>query len=506
MQLLELELPDYRGLLDFRLDLTQARDVAVLVGRNASGKSRVLHALVEIFSSLRRGKSADFPYRIKYVRGEHTLEVTRSHSVSHRTVMRMERVGAKPAAIPRAKWVHYLPDHLFGYQAARESHWDNEFRWHAENDRALRTAFADPDLAPLFQVELSHLPLILLALLPQWSEKYGPYVERMTGISGFVSAGLTISRPAWARGTWYTQQPYWGLDGRYLQLFDQLASSGRYGVIPDASAPSTYDEFRISILTTEDLDALHRLFETDLSMFATFERLKAEGLLSADIQLTKENGARLTTDDISSGEQQMLTVLGMLRLQRGRESLFLLDEPASHFHPAWSQRWFASIQEMLEDGQRSQFIASSHDPALVSNIPQDQIRLFRGVDDKTTAEAPDVDPQGQGVGALLTSELWGLETQLDDKTQRLIDEQHELAGFPELNDIERQRLRQVNEELVKLDFATERRDPVVALFLSELARRRRGLIEAAGSGTPIPTAELEALVRQLFDERFTRGL
>jgi energy-coupling factor transporter ATP-binding protein EcfA2 len=350
------------------------------------------------------------------------------------------------------------------------------------------------------------LPLILLALLPEWSEKYGTYVKRMAGITGFVSADLTVHRPNWAKDAWYEQQPYWGLGDRYPQLFDQLASSGRYGVIPDASVPSTYDEFRISIGNSGDLDALLRLFETDRNMFAAFERLQAEGLLTTVIQLTKADGARLTTDDLSSGEQQMLTILGMLRLQRGKESLFLLDEPASHFHPAWSQRWYSSVREMLEDGQRSQFIASTHDPALVSNVPQERIRLFHSEGARIIAETPDVDPQGMGVGALLTTELWGLETQLDASTQQLIDEQHELAGYPQLSDVERERLRQVNEELDNRDFATERRDPVVALFLSELARRRQELIEAAGSGAPIPADEIEALVRQLFADRFLQGL
>jgi hypothetical protein len=46
---------------------------------------------------------------------------------------------------------------------------------------------------------------------------------------------------------------------------------------------------------------------------------------------------------------------------------------------------------------------------------------------------------------------------------------------------------------------------VVSLFLSELARRRQELIEAARSEA-IPAAELEALVRQLFDERLMQGL
>ncbi len=81
MHLLELDLPDYRGLRDFHLDLTEAPDVAVLVGRNARGKSRVLHALVEIFGSLWRRKPAAFPYRIRYIRSGSTVVVVRSPQV-----------------------------------------------------------------------------------------------------------------------------------------------------------------------------------------------------------------------------------------------------------------------------------------------------------------------------------------------------------------------------------------------------------------------------------------
>ncbi len=515
MRLLELDLPDYRGLRNFRLDLTGARDVTVLVGRNARGKSRLLHAVVEIFGSLQRGSPTGFPYRIRYLCGQRLVEVTQG-SADSRPAMMAGTDETAMVAVRRARWQDHLPDHVFGYQAVQDSHWNDEFSRHTGSDPAGRPDHstdshrdrpaANSVLRPILQSKLRHLPLILLVLLPQWSEKYGPYAEREAGITGFAGADLTISRPGWARKSWHDEQPYWGLSGPFPQLLDQLAASGRFGAIPDALAPSTYDEFRIAVRTAEDLAALAGFFDNDLTMFATLEWLQALGSLNARVMLTMRDNTQLAAEDLSSGEQQMLTILGMLRLQRGRESLFLLDEPAAHFHPEWSQRWYSSIRAMLDDGQQSQFIASTHDPALVSNIPREQIRLFREVGDRITAEIPDVDPRGRGIGAQLTTELWGLETQLDERTQRLIDEQHELAGYPELDDDERTQLRGLNRELDQLDFATERRDPVVALFLDELRRRRRALIEAAGSDTPPTPEQFAAMVSLLFDERFSTGL
>ncbi|MEW2567805.1 AAA family ATPase [Streptomyces sp. NPDC047070] len=361
-------------------------------------------------------------------------------------------------------------------------------------------------IRPLFLCDVTHLPLILLALLSNWSEKFGRHADKSVRISGFASADITIRRPGW-----YTRAradlPYWGLQGEAPALFDSIATQGRFGAIPDASARSTYADFRINIATPDDLDSFRRLFASDVAMFAMFERLQAAGLLTASVRLSLVNGHQISPEDLSAGEQQMLTIMGMLRLQRGEESLFLLDEPASHFHPGWSQRWYSTVQEMLEDGQNSQFIAATHDPALVLNIPREQIRMLHGAaTGLLRAEMPTVDPRGHGVGGLLTTELYGLDTQLDDHTQRLIDEQYELARASALNEEDTRRLRSINEELESLGFDTIRRDSVVSLFLAELDLRRRDLLNRAGSADPPSDEEFALLVRRLFDEKFSRGL
>ncbi|MFF4814555.1 AAA family ATPase [Kitasatospora sp. NPDC001309] len=513
MQLVELELPNYRGLRDFHLDLRDARDVSVLVGRNGRGKSRVLQALVEIFGSLWRTKSAGFSYEVRYMRGDLAVHVVQKTARSQPT-MRVSAAGRDSELVHRSDWHHHLPDHVFGYQAISESAWDEEFRRHAEADLdAARRQEVDrldnqSGLRPLFQCNVRQLPLIFLALLPDWSERFRRYAEAHVGVKGFASADLTIRQPKWFRRSPNAiAQPYWGLQGYAPVLFDRVATMGRFGAIPDASIPSQYREFRIAIATPDDLASFLSLFSSDITMFATLERLQAAEILTADIRLITRDGDQIRPQDLSAGEQQMLTILGMLRLQRGEESLFLLDEPASHFHPGWSQRWYDSVREMLEDGQRSQFIATTHDPALVSNIPREQLRILRRTEGGATrAETPADDPRGRGVGGILTSELYGLTSQLDTHTQQRIDEQYELSRRPSLTSEDRKRLRELREELEALGISTYRREKPVELFLAELDRRRKELLMRADGDNPPTSEELSALASQLFDRLLTEGL
>ncbi|MEU9534756.1 AAA family ATPase [Streptomyces sp. NPDC048213] len=515
MELLELDLPDYRGLRDFELSLTDSlhapqHPVTVLIGRNGAGKSRVLHSLVDIFGNLWLGKRTDFAFRLSYeLRGN---VVTVSQSAGGRSAVVRASDGSREFRVRKADWSRYLPDHLFGYQAIYASPWDSMFQQHVEADMKNLSAAAGPagfELRPLVQSRVDQLPLILLALVPQWAEKFGPFVAKMAGVQRIANANLVIQRPGWATSRYLRDRdwpPYWGLTGATRELFERIASIGRFGTVPDIAVPGRYANFRISI-ASQDVDAFSSLFDSDLSMFVALERLQSMGMLTADVQLSTVSGAILSPAALSAGEQQLLTVLGLLRLQRGGESLFLLDEPAAHFHPEWSQRWYESVREMLDDGQQSHFIAATHDPTLVTNVPREQIRIVRRTSaDRTAAHAPETDPRGRGVGGLLTSELYGLETQLDRQTQQLIDRQYELLPLAEQDSDARVELEQITSKLDDFGFATARRDHTVSLFLAELARRRRDLIKAVGGGVPPDSREVAEMVRLLFHERFSRGL
>src|SRR5713101_2564678 len=76
MRVLELQLPNFKNLRDFSINFDKESSVAVLVGRNGTGKSNILEALTLIFRDLDLGLPATIDYRVKYICRGKTIEVT----------------------------------------------------------------------------------------------------------------------------------------------------------------------------------------------------------------------------------------------------------------------------------------------------------------------------------------------------------------------------------------------------------------------------------------------
>ena len=72
-------------------------------------------------------------------------------------------------------------------------------------------------------------------------------------------------------------------------------------------------------------------------MFGYLESLFLCDLID-EVRVTVErmDGTRVKFAQLSEGEQQLLTVLGLLLFTQNDESLYLLDEPDTHLNPVWT--------------------------------------------------------------------------------------------------------------------------------------------------------------------------
>ena len=84
----------------------------------------------------------------------------------------------------------------------------------------------------------------------------------------------------------------------------------------------------------------------------------------------------LTFRELSEGEQQMLTVLGLLRFTKEDESLFLLDEPDTHLNPAWSVNYLDHLRGVVGEEPSSQIIMTTHDPLVISGLGSNDVRIL----------------------------------------------------------------------------------------------------------------------------------
>src|SRR6266699_4301029 len=67
MRLDRLRIPRYKNLRSFDINFDEKQPTTVLLGRNGTGKSNLVEAIVEIFRELELGSATAFAYTLQYV-------------------------------------------------------------------------------------------------------------------------------------------------------------------------------------------------------------------------------------------------------------------------------------------------------------------------------------------------------------------------------------------------------------------------------------------------------
>ena len=134
------------------------------------------------------------------------------------------------------------------------------------------------------------------------------------------------------------------------------------------------------------------------------------------------------TRQLSEGEQQLLTVLGLMRFTRKEDSLYLLDEPDTHLNPAWGVEYLDRLRKIGGIDENSHTVLATHDPLLVAGLCKEEIRVLkRSEGGHVTSVMPDESPRGTGVASVITSPLFGLESQLDPFSLRVLKRIYEIS-------------------------------------------------------------------------------
>lgn len=103
--------------------------------------------------------------------------------------------------------------------------------------------------------------------------------------------------------------------------------------------------------------------------------------------------------DLSDGEHQLLHSLGLCMLFRETNSLFLLDEPETHFNPDWRANFITRLSECFPDNESTSrdMLITTHSPFLISDSTPDKVLVFDRND--VTREISISNPQYNTLGA-----------------------------------------------------------------------------------------------------------
>ncbi len=115
------------------------------------------------------------------------------------------------------------------------------------------------------------------------------------------------------------------------------------------------------------------------------------------------NEIESTYDRVSDGEHQLIQIIGSLLVFSSEQTLFILDEPESHFNPEWRTE-FLDLIENYVDTSKMELLISTHSPFLLSACESNRVLCFKKNDNhEVEIDSLELQTYGAAFDALLTS-------------------------------------------------------------------------------------------------------
>jgi predicted ATPase len=520
MRLNRLRIPNYRNLRSFEIDFDETQSTTVLLGRNGTGKSNLIEAIVEIFRDLELGQPTRFSYELKYECWGHAIQIVCDPDKSSRRLA-IEVDGLQiPASRLRKAPQDYLPLHIFGYYSGWSSRLERQFE--PPTRRLYRKLLANSDsAAPLrrfFFCRKEYSQLTLLAFFLSADESAKKMLTDYLGIEEFVSALFVLKKPWWAnkrasRQGIESDARLWNAAGAFLPFFRRLWDAAlapiRSTEEVDRPVPrdnETTERIYLFVKDIDQLEAIQAPFDSAKAFFSNLESLFLCDLVDeVRVVVRKKDGAKIRFSQLSEGEQQLLTILGLLLFTQDDEALYLIDEPDTHLNPVWTYDFLKLLQENIRT-EKGQLIVSTHNPLMIGCLHRNQVRVFTQTDSGIAATEPEYDPIGVGVEGLLKSELYGLRSTLAPEVLKMLDRHYGLLGKQDKTDDEQAELMRLANELNEFGVSRTHPNPYFESFANAMARQRPHTPRSSLSKDEIETqAELadEILKEVLAEEQAT---
>lgn len=490
-----VNITEFKNLKDFEIDLDENFMETVLLGQNATGKSNFIESLVLIFKYLDLEKSCDFDYKIKYLcRGKNIVVDFKEGKYE----FYIDEKKITVAEFNRNK-NDYLPKYVFTYYSGISNRLKEHFDQHQKRfyDKIIKPDVEHSEidnLRRLFYVQTVHSYFVLLAYFSfEEQEKESiEFLKSVLGIEDLESILFVLHKPGWnGKG----DERFWGANGMVQEFLEKVWDLSIAPIYDEVMIPINFrkttkqQRLYLYVSNKEKLKELAKIYDSNTGFFKALESTYISDLIEeVRVKVKKRNvNGELRFKELSEGEQQLLTVIGLLKFTRDEESLILLDEPDTHLNPIWKWRYLQYLKDVVNTKKdATQIILNTHDPLVIGSLVKEQVRVFKEViiekevngkkvlTNKIEVIQPETDPKGLGVAGILTSELFGLPSILDEGTMKDLEEKRRLQILfkeDKLNEEQKSRLIELEDKLEKYGFSKYQRDPLYQKFISAFMQR-----------------------------------
>lgn len=544
----------FKNLKNVTIDFDQDHWVTVVIGWNGTGKSNALEALAIIFRDLiAKERKPAFAYKLAYRMGTgeslrhihidadpdrgkdpYRIHVATDDEARGKNSMPPITEGEPTISALRgsetkynafvAEDFRYLPRYVFSYYSGESSRMHEIFKPYLERfDSKLRNG-DDPGLKRLFYAMPVHSQFVLLAFLIQQPKFVRDFLEKHFGIDpedGLESVLFVLRQPPWTSKAPDGDPRFWNARGVVSDFLARLQDVALAPIeISRRVSTSIWntETLRFKYLYVKNVEELRKLVgqQEPAKFFRDLESTYVSQLIDEvriRVRLKKNDGS-VTFRELSEGEQQLLTVLGLLRFTAEDESLFLLDEPDTHLNPRWNVDYISYLKQFIASGAKqeetSHIVLTTHNPLAIAELDREQVQILQMLEQDESRQIvacyPEMAPRGMGYAAIVTSDMFGIASTLDQPTQLLLETQRALASKLQLSVEEQQSLDEVNAKLDRLGFRFFHPDDEFSRYLrlrNEVLTgkfKNENVKDLAANIVAMNRDERESLAKQLIGE------
>jgi type I restriction enzyme S subunit len=446
-----------------------------LVGLNGSGKSNLIEAIAEVFCFLelinlpwKKVESASSRYRENRHRFE--LEYT-IHDAKGERLIRVRKLkksgaeffivksdGAEDPVAPGRDQLLLLPRRIVGYSSGLNETVSHPFlrtkTIYSEEvrDAAPPEGVASSEDDKVFDTRTLYMDYesnaaILICNFVFRKQSELAIIDEFTRVRGVSSFGLHFNRKRAGKSGIHRTVRLTGELHSYLKKFAYCAG---------AAYDETQESYDFSFkLTHEVKKRLRQEFKTAENLFMAMHKWS---LLNALVLSDEQRKVYLRSDitkgalerppsvppsdrvfdivdlklnlsvppieidysGLSDGEHQFIQVFGTAMLFSAPGTLFLLDEPESHFNPGWRTK-FNLILKALPNATRQEYVISTHSPFIVSGSRKSNVYKFERNDAKITFAPVDFETYGASFDVLL-KKLFSIDSLIDQSAKEELQE------------------------------------------------------------------------------------
>jgi predicted ATPase len=450
---------------NFTIDFREDFPVNILLGQNGTGKSNLIEVIVTIFLKLEQSSSKKefiesftFDFKIKYcISQEKEWKYYLISKIEGVLIIQLGNVSDLSVeneisfnALKRIPEALYLPKYVIGYYSGSIERLKSIFKQSEQKYYKEVRSNRDQEIEfrRFFYADTYSCQLMLLSLLTYAStdKNIRAFLSKYLDFSEFVDFTVSLRSPDWNKGISLKDgiNEFWGAKGTPLRFCNYLLVESKsepvieYNVSLDIKN-SIRERVTFYLKGPDFLNNAIEYFDSGIDLFRHIESTYISGLIDKiTIRIKKKSSNDIIEfSELSEGEQQLITILGLLLFTSDENTLFLLDEPDTHLNPNWQREY---LKLFNNNTKNSHIVIATHSPLMVQSAEDAGIILFKLENGNPVCNSDTHFIHNWRIDQVLTSEYFGLKSARPPQLDKFMAAREALLNKAELTSEDKEKL------------------------------------------------------------------